>query len=169
MTKRQEEIIEAILISFDISWCNNYTTKDLGTEKQFTFKDETYTMFPDDFNVIIDLITFFNGGKIIKKYIPNDFHQIAKKYCDGELYLYEASQQCGCAEDTFKNRLKQFGYIKQKNKLYGPRYDLPNFDYVASKYKSGEYSMLECGRLLGISADTFKRYLKSKEELQHEQ
>lgn len=98
-----------------------------------------------------------------KEYIPDNFHNVAKRYCNGELFLYEASEECGLDYKTFKKRLNKFNYKKVKNKKYGQRYSFKNFDYMVNKYKSGEYSAIECARLLGISDATFIRYLREQE------
>lgn len=162
MTKRQEEIVESILINFEMLWYE----RTLGWKKQFTFKGRTFNLFPEDYATVQEIIDIFNLAEL--SYVPETFHEVAKKYCSGELFLYEACEQLGIAVETFKKILKQLNYVKTKSKKYGPRYKLENFDYVAKKYKSGDYSAIECARLLGIGLETFKKYLKDMEKNQND-
>lgn len=98
-----------------------------------------------------------------KEYIPDNFHSVAKRYCNGELFLYEASKECELDYKTFKKKLDKFNYKKVKKKKYGHRYSFKNFDYMVNKYKNGEYSALECARLLGIGDVTFVKYVREQE------
>lgn len=59
MTKKQEKIIKAVLVAFEIVWGESFFPEDIGTEKYYTFKRKTYCMYPDDYEVLMDLIKEF--------------------------------------------------------------------------------------------------------------
>ena len=162
MNNRQKEIVEYLLLKFECSYleCNS------GCNKQIEFEGKKYIIPPSDYEVIIDLIKNFGGEEIRKSYIPSNFHEIAQKYCNGEIFLYEASEECGLSEETFRSKLKKYNYVKTKRKKNGLRYNLPNLKYIAKKYREGEYSQSECGRLLGITQTTFMKYLIEYEKKQ---
>ena len=66
MTKRQLEILEAVLIAFDIVWSEYFTPEDIGTEKYVYCNGKKYCMFPDDYKVVQDLLKMIGYERMIK-------------------------------------------------------------------------------------------------------